>query len=123
MQIREELNETNTGRYCVEVKINKLTTTWFFSDLGTDMTIITARQHTKEMGRIHPTTGRLRLYGSSNYLIVKGDSMTNSSGHTIITDIFIVEWWSYCWEDTAATGLGLYRQRQHAQQEDHPGYH
>ena len=49
-------------------------------------------------------------------------------GHTIITDIYVVdgyilEWWSYCWEDTAATGLGIYRQRHHTKHEDHPGYH
>ena len=61
MQNREELNEivirkTNTGRNWVEVKINKYTTTRFFSDLGADVTIIPAHQHTKEMGRIHPTT-------------------------------------------------------------------
>ena len=67
MQIREELNElvirkTNTGRNWVEVKINKYTTTRFFSDLGADMTIIPARKHTKEMGRIHTTTDKLRVW-------------------------------------------------------------
>ena len=92
MQTREELNElvirkTNTGRNWVEVKINKYTTTRFFSDLGADVTIIPARQHTNEMWRIHPTTDKLRPYGSSNCLDVKGTSMTNSRGHTIITDI------------------------------------
>ena len=77
------IRKTNTGRNWVEVKINKYTTTRFFSDLGADMTIIPAHQHTKEMGRIHPTTEKLRPYGCSNCLDVKGASMTNSRGRGI----------------------------------------
>ena len=70
------------------------------------MTIIPALQHTKEIWRIHPTTGKLRPYGSSNCLDAfidlgedvtsncldaKGASMTNSREHTIITDIYFVD--------------------------------
>ena len=59
MQTREELNEivirkTNTGRNWVEVKINKYNTTRFFSDLGADVNIIPARQHSNDICRIHP---------------------------------------------------------------------